>query len=327
MRRRHVFSVAVATLGGLSLVLSGCSTPKDSAPAAETGGEGFPVTIEHAMGTATIDSKPKRIVTLDSSYKDATLLLGGEVLGYTVYDPKADVFPVYLGSVPEENKDAENLGQLGEPSLEKIIALEPDLIVSAKVRDEKNYKELTKIAPTVFSETTGPTWKENILLLGKAMGEEQRAKDEIAAFEARAKKVGSAVLAEHPDASYSMVRFAGEDTARLYSSNSFIGEIMAATGIPRPKGQPDTEAEIFTPLSLEQLEQADAQKIFVNETANELPAAASQAKEFESSPLWKSLTGAVVKVDEDVWISSVSIQGANATLDDIAKEWGVDDFR
>ena len=125
------------------------------------------------MGSTTIESAPKRVVALDPSYIDAALLLGADLVGYVQYrqDPKAPFAP-YLGDVADATKDSVNVGTLAEPNLEKILELQPDLIVSAKVRHEALYPQLSKIAPTIFSVSTGPTWKENVVFLGRGAGQE-----------------------------------------------------------------------------------------------------------------------------------------------------------
>ena len=71
-------------------------------------------------------------------------------------------------------------GCCNEPDLEAITALKPDLILGSKFRQEKFYDELSAIAPTVFTEKVGITWKENFLLDGQALGKEQQAKDLLA---------------------------------------------------------------------------------------------------------------------------------------------------
>lgn len=227
----------------------------------------------------------------------------------------------------EETKDAVNVGTIAEPDLEKILELEPDLIISAKVRQEALYPQLSKIAPTVFSESTGPTWKENVVLLGTALGKQDEAEALVAEYVERAAAVGAEILAADPEATYSLVRFAGEDTARLYSSTSFIGEIMADMGIPRPAEAPDANETIFVPLSAEQILQADASVILVSAwepEGAEGDASRSQRTQFESNPLWAKLTGDIVPVDDATFVASVSIQGAHAIITELAEHFGVD---
>ncbi|HEU4807493.1 MAG TPA: iron-siderophore ABC transporter substrate-binding protein [Homoserinimonas sp.] len=290
--------------------------------------DGFPLVIEHAMGSTEIPEKPIRVVALDPSYVDATLLLGAELVGYAQYrqDP-ANPFAPYLGDVASETKDAVNVGTMAEPDLEKILELEPDLIISAKVRQEALYPQLSKIAPTVFSESTGPTWKENVVLLGEALGKKEMAEELVAAYQKRAADVGASILAANPEVTYSLIRFVGEDTARLYSSDSFIGEIMTDMGIPRPADAPDTTESIFVPLSAEQILEGDAALIMVSAfTPDGAEGDASRAQQelFESNPLWDRLEGDILNVDDGTFLASVSIQGAQSVITQLAEHFGVD---
>ncbi|MHA7263534.1 ABC transporter substrate-binding protein [Arthrobacter sp. TMN-37] len=326
-RRFWTVAAGLALLG-----TAGCGGPAagdmGSKPSASEGAGAYPLTLEHALGSTTLEERPEKVVTLDPSYLDAALLLGADVAGYVQYreDPK-DPFAPYLGDVEEATKDSVNVGTLAEPNLEKILELEPDLIISAKVRHEALYPQLSKIAPTIFSESTGPTWKENIVLLGEALDKKAKAEELIASYEDRAKAVGADIRAKDPDATYSLLRFAGEDTARLYSSDSFIGEIMADMGIPRPVGSPDTTESVFVPLSAEQILEADAGLIMVSAfrpAGPEGDAARAQQEKFEANPLWERLEGDVLLVDDATFLSSVSIQGAHAVITDLAKHYGVD---
>ena len=332
MQKTNPLVKTLSTLAALGLVLgaTACSTSGSApSPSADPkAADGFPIVIEHAMGSTEIPTKPLRIVALDPSYVDATLLLGAELVGYAQYRQDPDnPFADYLGDVSDETRDAVNVGTMAEPNLEKILALKPDLIISAKVRQEALYPQLAKIAPTVFSVSTGPTWKENVVLLGEAIGEKAKAEKLVAGYQERAASVGRAILAASPATTYSLLRFVGEDTARLYSSDSFIGEIMADMAIPRPAGSPDTTASIFVPLSSEQILDADAALVMVSAYTPggaEGDASRAQQKQFQSNPLWERLTGDVLEVDDNTFLASVSIQGAHAVITALAEHFGVD---
>ncbi|NUP73054.1 MAG: iron-siderophore ABC transporter substrate-binding protein [Sinomonas sp.] len=329
MTRIRLTRTAVAAVAAAGLLaLTACGGQTAAAPTATSTAEAqFPKTIQHAMGSAELKTAPKRIVTLDPSYTDAALALGADVSGYVIYRKGDAAFPPYLGDVSAQTKDAANVGSLAEPSLDKILAAQPDLIVSAKVRHEALYPQLSKIAPTIMSVSTGPTWKQNIVMLGDALGEKEKAERLIQAYKDRAKKVGAAILAKKPGLTYSYLRFAGEDTARLYSSSSFLGEIMADAGIARPAGQPDSNDKIFVPLSQEQLPAADAGLIitsaFGQDTA-EGDKSRAQKDKFMANPLWSTLKGEVLNVDDIVFATSVSLQGAHGVLTKLAEKYGVD---
>jgi iron complex transport system substrate-binding protein len=324
--------LTAAAAGLVLLATAACGSPAASTGAATTSAAaqeaGFPLTMEHTMGSTTIEAAPKRVVALDPSYIDAALLLEADLVGYVQYrqDPNAPFAP-YLGDVADATKESVNVGTLAEPNLEKILELQPDLIVSAKVRHEALYSQLSKIAPTIFSVSTGPTWKENVVFLGEALGKKDKAEELVKEYEDRAAKVGAEILAKKPDATYSLIRFTGGDTARLYSSNSFIGEIMADMNIPRPKDQPDSQEEIFVPLSAEQILQGDAGLVMVSAftpAGAEGDKARAQQEAFQSNPLWQRLQGEVIDVDDATFLASVSIQGAHAVITDLAKHYGVD---
>jgi iron complex transport system substrate-binding protein len=141
----------VAVAASIALVVPACSSNDE--PAANTNSTesgAFPRTVEHFRGSTEIPAAPQRIVALDNSFTDAVLLLESPLVGYVDY--REPGLPDYLGSSREEfAPDAVSVGTVSSASLEKIAALQPDLIISAEVRDGKNYEQLSAIAPTVFT--------------------------------------------------------------------------------------------------------------------------------------------------------------------------------
>ncbi|MEV0615524.1 iron-siderophore ABC transporter substrate-binding protein [Nonomuraea sp. NPDC050404] len=281
-------------------------------------------TVKHAMGETVIPAQPKRVVALDQSFVDAVLTLETPVVGYTMYRSIDDKLPAYLGTVAERyGKEATPVGTLEQPSLEKIIALKPDLIVSAKVRHEALYDKLSKIAPTVFSETTGAIWKENVRLMGQALGKEDLADATLKAFEERAGKIGASIKEKDGELpTISIVRFAGEPTTRLYVEASYSGVVMKDVGFPRPEKQPVAQDAIAVDVSQERIADLDADHIFVSTYPD--PASAGPKEKFVGNPLWGRLKGDKHEVDDLTWMSAVGIQGAHAILDDVAELFGVD---
>ena len=294
-----------------------------STPAAQKLTEPFR-TIKHAMGETTIPAQPKRVVALDQSFVDAVLTLRTPVVGYTTYRSIDTKLPDYLGSVAAEyGKEATPVGTLEQPSLEKIMALKPDLIVSAKVRHEALYDKLSKIAPTVFSETTGAIWKDNIRLMGQALGKEQLADTTIKSYEERAAKIGAEIKEKDGKLpTISVVRFAGEPTTRLYVEKSYSGIVLKDVGFPRPEGQPSKPDAIAVDVSQERIGDLDADQIFVATYPD--PSSQAPKEKFVGNPLWGKLKGEKREVSDVTWMTAVGIQGAHAILDDVAKFFAVD---
>lgn len=310
-----------ALIAVAALALSGCGGSDSEDSPAAAGNAGFPRTVEHAMGKTEIPAKPKRVVALDASFVDATLIMDTPVVGYTDYRSINGKLPDYLGDDRTTyGSEAEAVGTLAEPNLEKIAALKPDLIISAKVRHEKLYEQLSKIAPTVMSETTGPTWKDNIRLEAKALGAENLAEKEIGAYEAAAKTTGAAINAKANNPTISIVRFVDGPT-RLYQNASFSGIVLKDAGLARPKSQgvDGFAAEI----SAERIKDADADAIFVAVYADEKGLSAKTAEQFKANPLWKPLAPKVHEVPDLTWMTAVGLQGAWVILTDLARTFAV----
>jgi iron complex transport system substrate-binding protein len=281
------------------------------------------------MGEARIDRAPQRVAALDTSFVDDAIALQTPVVAYTRYPGLGDRLPAYLGpDAATYAKDARPVGDLANPSIEQIAAQNPDLIVSAKVRHQQIFDKLSGIAPTVFSETTGATWKDNIRLLGRALGKEQLAEQKIGAYEQRARKIGDEIRAkEGRNPTVSMVRFVGgEQTVRLYNPRSFPGIVLADTGLARPAGQPTSE-QISVNLSQEQITSLDADRIFVATWSDGKGESEGVKQRFRTNPLWGQLSGRTADVEDTTWVSSVSLQGASAMLDDLARAFEVDPAR
>lgn len=329
---RRSFRRAATGLLTTTLVLAGCGSGDEPTTARDTGGD-FPRTVEHYMGDTEVPAQPVRIAALDSSYADAVLLLESELVAYTDYrDPG---LPEYLGDARDTYAgSAESVGELSQPSLEKLATLEPDLIVSAAVRHEDLYEQFSAIAPTVFSETTGPTWKDNIRLLAEALGKEDVAEEKIHEYEERARLIGDAINEKHDNPVVSVVRFAGEPTARLYRSTSFSGIVLEDAGLARPESQgedPEDPTNIMMSISPENLHLADGDVILVSTwtggSESEQEDVRDAAAQFTESPLWDTLRGRKVDIRDDIWMTPVSIQGAHAILDNLAAIFEVDPHR
>ncbi|MFJ4776008.1 ABC transporter substrate-binding protein [Streptomyces sp. NPDC088762] len=332
-QRRRPGRIAAAVLTtALALSLAACGGGSGDGKDASDGSakpaaadSGFPRTITHDKGTTEVKTKPKRVVALDNSLVEAVVALDAPLVGGIGSYRDQKGFPAYLGDAVKDTKD---VGPLDSPNLEAIAALKPDLIVSATVRHADLYDQLSKIAPTVFVKTTGPIWKENVTFLGTALGQEEKAKAKLTAYETRAKKIGAAINAqgggsgEGGKPTISLTRFVDGPT-RIYLPKTFSGIILADMGLTRPENQRDTE-KFNIEISEEQIQQADADHIFLTSFSG----GEERKKKFMANPLWQRLNavqkGNVHEVDDATWMTSVSLQGADMVLDDLAKTFKVD---
>lgn len=269
--------------------------------------------IEHAMGETEISGTPERVVVLDTGELDSAMTLGVTPVGAVEAIP-GEGFPSYL----EGTEETENVGTIEEPNLEKIAALEPDLILSSKLRHEQIYDQLSQIAPTVFTETTGVTWKENFDLHAKALGRTGEAKKVESEYEERIAEFKNAMGDRLGETEVSVVRFLPGET-RIYQKDSFIGTVLENAGLPRPPSQ-DVEEFAILNVSAELIPRMGGDVIFVTVYG---PKDDTTKQSIISDPLWQELEavreGRVYEVSDDLWMLGIGYTAANGVVDDLTK--------
>jgi len=290
--------------------LSACGGT-DAAPTSDATGDA-PRSVNHFRGTTVVPADPQRVVVLDLGELDSAIALGVTPVGAV----RAPVNSGLLSYLEDEAAGVQLVGEIGDPDLEKIAALEPDLILGSELRVADFYDELSAIAPTVFTETVGVVWKENLAVHAEALGKQEEAAELLAAYETRADKVGQAV----GDGTASVVRFVPGEI-RLYAKASFIGTLLQDAGIARPPVQDIEEFDVV--VSPEQVDKAAGDVIFVGTYGDP---AETDGPVVLGGPLWKRLpavqAGNVHEVDDDVWFLGTGVGAADRVLDDLERLLG-----
>lgn len=282
--------------------------------AVTTGSETGTRTVEHVMGRTDVPAEPERVVVLDSSFLDAALALDVTPIGATEASAGSGM-PAYLA---DKVPGIEVVGLTDEPSLEAIAVLEPDLILGAKVRHEQLYEELSGIAPTVFSESSGTDWKDGLAVTADALGAEEEAAELLGAYQARAEEVGRRVGAAGKR--LSMVRFLLPDEIRIYGPRTFSGSILTDVGFDL--GDHDWDEYSMAYVSAEQLGAVDADVVFSTSYGG-TGSADFKAAFGPVESIWKTVPavaeGRQHWVEDDIWMLGIGPNGAGLILDDIDK--------
>src|SRR5215218_1133948 len=225
--RRTVGMLAAAVA---AVAIGACGEEEAGSAAKQTGATSR--SVVHAMGTSRVIGTPQRVVVLDTGEMDSVVALGVKPVG--AVEPIAGAgFPAYLADAV---KDAEIVGTIEQPNIEAIAALEPDLILSSKLRHEAIYDQLSRIAPTVFTEEVGVTWKKNFALHGRALNEADDARRLQDEYETKGRELGAALGDKRDRTAVSVVRSVG-DEVRIYEKANFLGTILEDVELPRPKAQ------------------------------------------------------------------------------------------
>lgn len=174
----------------IALTLFGCSSqsstkeaeqPNDEREGSETATETdsqFPITINHALGEAVIESKPERVVTIQWANQDVALALGVVPVGFSAAN-----FGVQddSGLLPWTKEKLDELGE-ADPNVfhdtdgldfEAIADANPDVILAAYSGiTAEDYETLIEIAPVVAYPTApwATTWREQVEFNAAGMG-------------------------------------------------------------------------------------------------------------------------------------------------------------
>ncbi|MBE9075869.1 iron-siderophore ABC transporter substrate-binding protein [Romeria aff. gracilis LEGE 07310] len=299
---------------GLSLVgLGGCTQAQQSQPIAQVEPGPTVHKIDHAMGVTAIEGTPQRVVVLTNEATDHLLALGLQPVG-AVESWLGDPYYAYIQG---EMRDVAVVGAELQPNLERIAALKPDLILGSKVRHAQIYGQLSAIAPTVFSETLGADWQENLRLYGQALNRQAEADQIMADWDRRIEdfqeKMGDRLQQE-----ISLVRFL-PGTARIYYEDNFAGRILKQIGFRRPPAQ--QKNEFADEVSYEQIALMDGDVLFYM-TFDQGEGEASQTEQaWTSHPLWQSLdvvqANNTYEVNDVYWNTAGGVLAANQMLDDL----------
>ncbi|GAA2398075.1 ABC transporter substrate-binding protein [Catellatospora methionotrophica] len=191
VRRQWPVGRLATALAVAALALTACggdpaATPAPNGSAAQ--GATFPVTVSHKYGDTVIDKAPARVVTLGLSDQDPVLALGVVPIGSIDWFGERPYgkwpWATWGGKVPEI------VGERDEYNLEKIAALNPDLIIGMySGMSQEQYTKLTQIAPTVaqvkgYDDYSAP-WQEMTMHAGRALGQSAKAAELIAAIDQR----------------------------------------------------------------------------------------------------------------------------------------------
>ncbi|EPD49692.1 iron-siderophore ABC transporter substrate-binding protein [Paenisporosarcina sp. FSL H8-0542] len=275
-------------------------------------------TVTHAMGETTIKGEPKRIVVLTNEGVEALLAMGVTPVGAV----EAYTGDTWYEHTAEQLKDTKPVGKESEPSLEAIAALKPDLIIGNKMRHEKVYEQLSKIAPTVYSETLRGDWQENFELYSKAINKEEVGQEKLDAYNNRIEDM-KASLGDKTQQEVSMVRFMAGDV-RIYHKDTFSGVILEQLGFARPAEQ-DVADFAEKGVTKERIPAMDGDILFYFTYETGDKEATKLEEEWINDPLFQNLEVAkankVFKVDDTIWNTAGGYIAAQLMLDDLEKHF------
>lgn len=266
-----------------------------------------PMTVNDGTHTVTIADTPKRIVVLEFSFADALAAIDVAPVGVADdKDPKR---------LPQAVRDVignwTSVGTRGQPSIEAIAGLKPDLVIADLDRHASVYKELSAIAPTLLLSSRGEDYQGSLKsaqLIAQAVGKSA----EMDARLAKHKQMMADIAAKMPKGVSILFGAAREDSFSVHGPESYAGSVLESLGatVPtmRDKGAPTEFAGIEQLLSL------DPEWLFVGNYRHP-----NIVDKWSKEDLWSVLRaskGHVIAVDSNVWARNRGILSAEKIASD-----------
>ncbi|MDF0751520.1 iron-siderophore ABC transporter substrate-binding protein [Marinobacter sp. 71-i] len=277
--------------------------------------------VEHALGSATIQGSPDRVVSLYQGATDTAVALGIEPVGVVESWTEKPMYH-YLRS---ELQDVTYLGLETQPDLERIAWLSPDLIVGARNRHRTIYPLLTRIAPTVIPGNVYD-FKALLALMAEATGRMASGEALLAQWQARVEDFRTRIrrkLGEHWPQEVAILSFRA-DHARIYY-DGFARSVLDELGFVAPVDH-RKEGWGIKLTSQESIPAMDAEAVFI--FMEDDPAVQRTYDAWSSHPLWNSLRAVrqndVYQVDPVTWNMGAGIIAANRMLDELYRHYDLE---
>jgi iron complex transport system substrate-binding protein len=271
-------------------------------------------TVEHIFGITEVPDEPERVAALFVTVASALASVGVQPIA-GVDDTAAFIEPYRELFDPDiDLSEIENLGSRAEFNLERLAALEPDLIIgtSQSGLDESGYGRLSEISPTVVFDFPGTErWRELFEEVTSAVGRSEEAEEVVRRYE-EALIRAQEKLADSLEVSF--VRILDEASFIIDTPRSFAGQVareMGLTVTDGPEGIGERPNEAIFEVSLERLDLVTGDIIVVPNF--ESLGLDSYLETLSDQPLWQRLpaveAGRVIEVDGAIYNGGTYVAG------------------
>jgi iron complex transport system substrate-binding protein len=256
----------------LGLLLAAC-TPRPAAMqrvANPTQTDCLPLT--HGAGNTQVCGPAQRVAVLNPKMLDIVLSLGLEPVGY------AEVFSNHQGDFNQPGRQIPylgsrltqpmaNLGTSGNPALESLVRLKPDLILGDIWGNQDEYGLLSAIAPTLLFEYVGANkWQQPLQVTAQALGRPERAQAVLQAYRIdvqASRQVLAPVVQHYPKVLMLSIE---QMSQQMYvvTPADFCGNLVTEMGFQLVSLNSQVSADsIAAPITPEMLPQLDADLIII----------------------------------------------------------------
>ncbi|MGQ9554650.1 MAG: ABC transporter substrate-binding protein [Anaerolineae bacterium] len=203
------------------------STVTSVSPDQTTTTTAYPLSLKDDLGRqVTVEQRPARVVSLSPSNTEILFAIGAgpQVVGVTKY----------CNYPPEAAQEREIVGGFSADSLsvEKILALEPDIVFSAGGIQKPIIEALEAAQVTVFAlepENFAELYID-IMAVGDITGHEQEAEQVVADMQARVEELAAVVAGIPQDQRVKVFYEVWDEPLMTAGPRTFIGQVIEIAG-------------------------------------------------------------------------------------------------
>ena len=276
MRRILALIAAILACG----MVVGCTAPAEK-PQTDAAEE---ITVIDDLGRSVTVRAPKRTAVLIGSFADVWCLAGGKESLVAAAD---DTWTQFTLDLPE---DVVHLGGVKTPNLEKLLAVEPDLVIgSAKTAADLELQDTLEqmgIPVLYFNVSTFADYLRMLQICTQLTGHPEFYETYGTDIQAQVDAATARVTDKQPSVLY--VRASGSSCKVKNSQDSVLGEMLADLGC---RNIADSEKSLLETLSMETILAQDPDYIFVVLQGSDTAKAQSSLQQaLLDNPAWESLT-------------------------------------
>lgn len=267
------------------LMVSACGSPVEetSSISPEESRTEDQIEFTDAFGQAFSITRPKRVVAIIGSFADIWCLAGGEGTLVGTANDAWESFGLELG------EHVTNLGSAMKPSLELILAAQPDLVIASSISpsnlEMKEAFDQAKIPAAYFDVASFDDYLALLEICTRLTGKTENFASFGTEIQERVEKALSYQDGSHP--TVLSLQVSGSSCKVKNSEGNILGEMLAALGCVNVA---DQDGALLEDLSLEAIITADPDYIFaVFHGTDTAEAQANLESTLLSNPAWSNL--------------------------------------
>ena len=275
-----LFMLILAACGEKKAVVEESST---DTPKEESTNENGARTIEYLGESYEVPENVERIVVTGAmEAMEDMVVLDVHPVGAIAIGGK---FPELYASVTDK---AESIGEKIKPNFEKILELNPDVILGSTKFPEEVQSKLEKIAPTILVSHISTNWESNLNLLAELTGKQADAEKILSTYKANIEAAKSTLTEKLQDQKVAAIRIRGGQ-AYVYPKEVFLNAVLyGELGLAVPNEV--AKAKSQEAISVEQLADMNPDYLFVQFSTDENADAPNALEDFKKNPIIQNIT-------------------------------------